>query len=413
MPEKYDIAIAGGGLVGNSLANALASINKVTNFRIALIDQQPLPSRTFEATRPNEDGRSIALALASKKMLSALGLWQALEENAVPIKKIHISDQGRFGATRLDSQRYEVESFGYLVPADSLIQVLDSQINALKQVTRIQPYTITDIENNVDGVVLYGNEDEDRDPIQAKLLIAADGAQSFIRNRLGITAEEKNYQQSAIVGCIDTEKSHQFTAYERFTEDGPLALLPRNGKRCGFIWMNPTEVSEINMTINDQAFTDKLQQAFGFRLGKFTNISKRFAYPLSLLVSEQRVQQRTVLIGNAAQTLHPVAGQGLNLALRDIAELVELLSKDEKLHDIDAELHRYQAKRQADIENTIRFTDRLNFLFTADYPILSRSRGIGLAMLGAIPALEERIVKQNLGQLGSNANLLRGNVVNS
>lgn len=403
MSSQFDIAIVGGGLVGSSLAAALAD----SSHRIALIDSQPLAEINFKADQL--DGRSIALALSSKKMFSALGLWEHLQQHATPIKKIHISDQGRFGATRLDSTRYEVESFGYLVPADHLIHTLNTQVDSLDNVTRIQPYKVSSIENHSDHVVLM---QDDGDEIQAKLLIAADGANSFIRKALGIGVEEKQYQQSAIVGSLQCEQAHNNTAFERFTDEGPLALLPREGDRCGFIWMNPTETAEANLALNDHAFIDKLQTAFGFRLGHIKAISKRFSYPLALLISEQRVQQRVVLIGNAAQTLHPIAGQGLNLALRDIAELVEML--DEKdLNNIDEKLRAYENKRQPDIEKTVRFTDRLNFLFNADYPVLKQSRGLGLAMLGAIPILEERIVKQNLGETGSNASLLKGAAVNS
>jgi len=403
MEPRFDIAVVGSGLVGSSLACALSS----SSYRIALIDSQPLTEINLKADQL--DGRSIALALSSKKMFSALGLWDNLQEHATAIKKIHISDQGRFGAARLDSARYDVESFGYLVPADHLIHSLNKQVDNLDNVTRLQPYNVSEIENHSDHVILKQDGDN---TIQATLLIAADGANSFIRKALEIEVEEKLYQQSAIVGSVECEQAHNNTAYERFTVDGPLALLPREGNRCGFIWMNPTEPAEINLALGDQAFTDKLQSAFGFRLGHFQSVSKRFAYPLALLISVQRVQQRVVLIGNAAQTLHPIAGQGLNLALRDIAELVELLNENE-LQNIDEKLNAYEDKRQPDIEKTIRFTDRLNFLFNADYPVLKQSRGLGLAMLGAIPILEERVVKQNLGEAGSNASLLRGNVVNS
>ena len=406
MSVQFDIAIVGGGLVGSSFACALAYSRASSSYRIALIDSQPLAEINFKADQL--DGRSIALALSSKKMLSALGMWDSLQQHATPIKNIHISDQGRFGATRLDSQRYEVESFGYLVPAEHLIHTLNEQVDSLENVTRIQPYKVSAIENHQDHVILKG----DGDDIQATLLIAADGANSFIRKTLGIGVEEKQYQQSAIVGCLQCEQAHNNTAYERFTDEGPLALLPREGDRCGFIWMNPAECAESNLALDDQAFIEKLQAAFGFRLGHIKAVSKRFSYPLALLMSEQRVQQRVVLIGNAAQTLHPIAGQGLNLALRDIAELVELLDQNE-LNNIDEKLREYENKRQPDIEKTVRFTDRLNFLFNADYPVLKQSRGLGLAMLGAIPVLEERIVKQNLGEAGSDASLLRGKAVNS
>ena len=401
MSFQYDIAIVGGGLVGSSLACALFS----SPYRIALIDSQPHVDIKLKADQL--DGRSIALALSSKKMFSALGLWGSLQGHATAIKKIHISDQGHFGATRLDSARYEVESFGYLVSADHIIHTLNKHVDTLDNVTRLQPYQVSAIENNSDHVVLKQNDGE---AIQASLLIAADGTNSFIRKALGIKAEEKQYQQNAIVGSVECEKAHNHIAYERFTQDGPLALLPRKGNRCGFIWMNSTKVAENNLKVSDKVFIEKLQQAFGFRLGYIKTVSKRFSYPLSLLMSEQRVLQRVVLIGNAAQTLHPIAGQGLNLALRDIAELVELLNKN-NLNSVDEKLNTYADKRQPDIEKTIRFTDRLNFLFNADYPVLAQSRGLGLAMLGAIPVLEERIVKQNLGESSSNASLLRGRAV--
>lgn len=412
MQQHFDIAIVGAGLVGSSLACALAP----TSYRIALIDSQPLPASPAKVhqadAKPNspQDGRSIALALSSKKMFDVLGLWQSLSADAVPIKKIHISDQGRFGATRLDSARYEVESFGYLVPAGRLITALRQQIQLHDHIQRVQPYKVSNLEIQAEQVILHGYGE----PIHAKLLIAADGTRSLIRNKLGIGVDEKQYQQTAIVGCIDTEKHHQFTAYERFTKDGPLALLPRNGNHVGFIWMNPSVTAEKNLNLSDVVFLDALQQAFGYRLGHFSNLSQLSAYPLSMLVSDQRVQQRVVLVGNAAQTLHPVAGQGLNLALRDIAELSEILASSENVLDnVDEPLRAYEARRQPDIENAVRFTDRLNFLFTVDYPVLSRTRGLGLALFGAIPVLEKRIVKQNLGTVGSAASLLQGRELKS
>ncbi len=404
MQHHYDIAIVGAGLVGSSLACALTS----TSYRIALIDRQSLPAN--QDSNINQDGRSIALALASKKMYAVLGLWNQLNAHAVPIKKIHISDQGRFGATRLNCARYGVESFGYLVPAEKLTTVLQKHIQLQDHIERLQPYSVSDIQSQTDGAILHGEDDS----IHAKLIIAADGTRSFIRNKLGIVVDEKQYKQIAIVGSVDAEDYHDYTAYERFTKDGPLALLPRVGNRCGFIWMNPSSVAEQHLMLSDEKFLERLQDAFGYRLGHFSNLSQRFSYPLSLLVSRQRVQPRIVLVGNAAQTLHPIAGQGLNLALRDIAELSEILFKNENsLEAIDEKLRVYESKRQPDITKTIRFTDRLNLIFNADYPVLSRTRGLGLALLGAIPILEERIVRQNLGSTGSNASLLRGQALQS
>ena len=409
MRSKVDIAIVGSGLVGSSLAIALSSLS--SDYSIALIDSQPLAKINFKADQL--DGRSIALALSSKKMLTALGIWNAIQVSATAIENIHISDQGQFGATRLNSKRYQVESFGYLVPAEHLIHTLNCQVDKLKNITRLQPFKVSNIESLDDQVEVTGDRGE---TIQAKLLFAADGTNSFIRKSLAIEVEEKQYRQCAIVGSVKCESEHSNTAYERFTDEGPLAFLPRKDNLCGFIWMNPTDTAKINMALDDKVFQKKLQSAFGFRLGHFKDVSKRFSYPLALTMSKKRVLGRVLLVGNAAQTLHPIAGQGFNLALRDIAEVTEILSVvdlSSNESDLERKLVEYARNRQPDIEKTIRFTDRLNFLFSADYPVLAQSRGLGLAMLGAIPVLEERLVKQNLGEAGSSASLLRGNLVNS
>ncbi len=402
--HQYDIAIAGAGLAGSSLACALAS----TSYRIVLIDCQPLLA--VEHVSEDRDGRSIALALASKKMYAALGLWEQLEAHATPIKKIHISDQGQFGATRLDCARYDIESFGYLVSAERLSSALQKGIQRRDNVHRLQPYRIEGVESRNDGIILHG----ERKVVHAKLLIAADGARSFIRNTLGISVEEKQYDQTAIVGSLDAEDYHHYTAYERFTKSGPLALLPRVGNRCGFIWMNADTVAEEYATLSNKQFLERLQKSFGYRLGYFSNLGQRFTYPLSLLVSQKRVQQRVILIGNAAQTLHPIAGQGLNLALRDITELGEVLATCENISgDINERLFAYETRRRPDVENSVRFTDRLNSLFTTHYPGLPQVRGLGLALIGAIPPLEERIVRRNLGTLSSLAGLSRGQMLPS
>ncbi len=396
MQQQYDVAIVGAGLVGSSLACCLAA----TSCRVMLLDCQP-PSDDLSVTQHGRrDGRSITLTLASKKMYDRLGIWQHLEAAAVPIKKIHISDQGRFGATRLDCARYAVESFGYLVPAEKLTRALRHHLRQRDNICRLQPYRVSHIESRVNAVVVHG----DGALIGARLLVAADGAGSGIRDGLGIGVHRKAYGQTAIVGSIGIQNHHQYTAYERFTKSGPLAVLPRAGNCCGFIWMNPQEIAEQHIKLSDKRFLQQLQRAFGHRLGYFSRLSQRCAYPLSLLVSKRRVQRRVVLIGNAAQTLHPIAGQGLNLALREVAELSEILAADgNAIADIDAKLAAYEACRQPDIDRTVRFTDRLNSLSTADDAVLSRVRGWGLVLLGALPMLEARIVRHNLRAPGPTA----------
>lgn len=404
MPRHYDIAIVGGGFVGGTLACALAA----TPSRIALIESRPVS--LVNGTSGHRDERSIALALASKRMFDALGVWEQIGLHSIAIRKIHISDRGRFGAMRMDCRNHESEGFGYMVPAEKLVFSLQEHLRHYENIQCIQPYKVSDIESRADRVVLHG----EGEPIQTDLLIAADGTNSFIRNKLGIPANEKKYHQTAIIGNVSVDGDHQFTAYERFTRQGPLTLLPHAGNNCGFIWVLPGNTARELMACSDKDFLLQLQQAFGYRLGYFSGIGKRSAYPLSLLVSHRRVQGRVVLIGNAAQTLHPIGAQSLNLALRDVAELSEMLHAGHAgLDGISERLRAYASGRQSDIKRTIRLTDIFNFLFTTNDPVLSRTRGFGLALLGAIPLLENIILRQSSGVPSSVANLLQGRSLQS
>ncbi len=400
MPRHYDIAIVGGGFVGGTLACALAA----TPRRIALIESRPVSS--VNGTGAHRDERSIALALTSKRMFDALGVWEQIGAHSIAIRKIHISDRGRFGAMRMDCRNHESEGFGYMVPAEKLVLSLQEHLRHHENIQCIQPYKVSDIESRADRVILHG----EGEPIQTDLLIAADGTHSFIRNKLGIPVNEKKYHQTAIVGNVGVDGDHQFTAYERFTRQGPLTLLPHAGNNCGFVWVLPDNIAGELMTRTSEDFLLQLQQAFGYRLGYFSKIGKRSAFPLSLLVSQRRVQERVVLIGNAAQTLHPIGAQSLNLALRDVAELSEALNADHDGPDgISERLCAYASGRQSDIKRTIRLTDIFNFLFTTNDPVLSRTRGIGLALLGAIPLLENIVLRQSSGVPSSMANPLHGN----
>ena len=400
MPRNFDIAIVGGGVIGSTLACAMAS----SSLRIALVERQPTLAGTSDSDR---DGRSFALTAFSKNMLDALGVWEKLDEFSVSIKNIHISERGRFGAMRMNCREYDSESLGYLVPAEKLARVLHEHIGQHQQIECIRPYRVSGIQSRADKVRLYG----EGLPIEAKLLIAADGTHSFIRKELGFPVDEKPYGQTAIVGNIGVTNYQPCIAYVRFTAQGPLVLLPRADNSYGFIWTNPSKVAQEHLALSEAEFSVRLQQAFGFRLGHISRLGKRYSYSLSLKVSQRLVKQRTVLIGNAAQTLHPVAAQGLNLALRDIAELCEILhvSKD-ALDGINKKLHSYESKRQSDVRRTVLLTNRLNFLFSTENPILTRARGFGLALLGAVPVVENYILQQGSGTFSSSARLLQGRV---
>lgn len=398
MQRDYDVAIVGGGVIGSTLACAIAA----SSLRIALLESQ---QTLAGISHSNRDGRSFALAVSSKNMLDALGVWEKLGKFSVAIKNIHISERGKFGAMRVNCQEHGSEGFGYLVPAERLALVLHEYMSQHQNIDRIQPYMVSGIQTHADKVMLYG----EGATIEAKLLIAADGTHSFIRKELGIPVDEKPYGQTAVVGNIGVTDYQPHTAYVRFTAQGPLVLVPRSDNCYGFIWTNPTKAALEHLALSEKEFSVRLQQAFGFRLGHFCRLGKRYSYPLSLKVSQRLVSQRAVLIGNAAQTLHPVVAQGLNLAFRDIAELSELLHGNKHVLDnISEVLHSYESKRQSDIKHTVMLTNRLNFLFSTGNPVLAQVRGIGLALLGAVPALENQILQHSSGTLSSSVKILQG-----
>lgn len=398
MIRDFDIVIVGGGMVGASLVCALPK----NAYRIALVEAYPFGDQG----QPSYDDRTVALAYGSKQIYEDMGLWSEIEPHATPIKRIHVSERGRFGVARFSHHGLGLDALGYVVENRVLGKVLHSQISQLETVSSFTPARFRDYRLEADGVVVtvdHGREYGRCKSLQlrCRLLIAADGSSSEVRGQAGIKVRLTAYQQTAIVANVSAERSHEYTAYERFTDTGPLALLPMSDGRCSLVWSNTDQDVNTIMALNDMDFLHRLQDRFGYRLGHFTRVGARQAYPLFLMRARDMVSGRIVLLGNSAHSLHPVAGQGFNLALRDVATLAHLLAVSDDL-DVGNKrlLMNFTRCRRHDFNNTIRFTDGLARLFTNPMLGAVNIRGMGLLLMDIIPPLRNLFARYGMGISG-------------
>ncbi|TXH77199.1 MAG: 2-octaprenyl-6-methoxyphenyl hydroxylase [Thiothrix sp.] len=398
----WDVIIVGGGMVGASLALALQPLQ----LKVALIEAVAFGSRS----QPAYDDRSVALSYGSSRIYQGMGIWKELQAKLAPIKQIHVSDRGYFGATRLSAEQEAVPALGYVVESRVLGQVLFNALTG-SQLEIISPATVYELEQQADYVEVKLERQGVVESLQAKLLVIADGAKSPLREQLGIAVKQRDYQQTAIIANVSTDQPVQGIAYERFTSSGPLALLPMTEERYSLVWTHKTSEVEASLSLSDAEFLQKLQQTFGYRQGRFIKAGKRSSYPLSLIKSAAEVQGRAVLIGNASHTLHPVAGQGLNLALRDVASLSDLLAMQaQQHHDCGsaAILATYQAARQADYKSVLGYTDSLVRLFSNDFPPLGHARAGSLLAVDRIAPLRKLLTQQSMGLRFRQSRLARG-----
>jgi 2-octaprenyl-6-methoxyphenol hydroxylase len=375
MGYDYDLLIVGGGLVGGNLALGLRN----SPLRIGMIESVPQTQRLAAAS----GDRALALAWGSAQILDQLGVWRAAKSRAVPIKHIHVSDRGHFGKVRLSAQREGVDALGYVVTARVLEEVIAESLRRSSVVVHC-PARIIGVKSGSDGVHVSMKQGGESHNLTARLLVAADGGNSTVRQLLEIGQSLRDYGQTAIVTEVSTERSNRFTAYERFTSSGPLAFLPAGKSVSSVVWTRKADDAEELLAMSDAEFTERLQAAFGFWLGRISLASARQGFPLRLVQAERMVEDRIVLVGNAVHQLHPVAGQGFNLGLRDVALLVEmLLAWFEFREDIGARafLDRYARARQDDLSNVIRFTDSLVRIFSNDFVPLALTRNLGLVAL--------------------------------
>lgn len=408
--EEFDVAIVGGGLAGASLAVALAPGGK----RIALIEAAP-----FRQTEPEWDERTIALNAASRRIYEGLGVWEALRPEAEPILATHISERGRFGVARFTAKEAGEEALGYNLPLRAIASALWRTLKSSANVEVICPAQVAGIERTAEYVELkldsrlHGNDEDKKrltphaSRLTAKLVVAADGAQSNVRKLLGIGASQRDYGQTAILSTVKPERPHEGIAYERFTEDGPIAVLPRPGRRCALIWTVPSGKAAAMLAWSDSEFLQQLHEAFGHRLGRFLQCGMRQAYPLTQTISERLTAQRVIFAGNAAQTLHPVAAQGFNLGLRDVATVAELLAGEGDPGSPEL-LAEYESRRASDREKVAGFTDQLVRIFSNAVPGLSSARHLGLLALDLLPPIKAAVMRQNLGYAGATPALARG-----
>ncbi|MDH3305112.1 MAG: 2-octaprenyl-6-methoxyphenyl hydroxylase [Gammaproteobacteria bacterium] len=402
----YDIVIAGGGMVGTSLALALAPLG----LSIAVVEAVARQA----GAQPSFDDRSTALSRSTQRMFMAMGLWGEVVAASTPITSIHVSDKGRFGFSHVDAEEQGVEALGYVVINRVLGSVLDAAMSDLDGVDLVCPARIVDAELSPEqaGVVIeYGNGK--RQTLHCKLLVAADGANSAVREMMGISVRKRHYGQRAVIGNVLPEHKLHNRAYERFTARGPLAILPVADDRAGFIWAVPEDDAERVLALDDDTFLSELQAEFGYRLGTFSQVGKRASYPLTLSRAVRLTSTRSVLIGNAAHGLHPVAAQGFNLGMRDVAALCDCIA-DSRADSIEVDpgdeelLERYARWRRSDQNKLVRFTDSLVRLFGSSRRPFRALRNLGMLGFDLIPGVRSVFAKHTMGLAGNLPRLSRG-----
>jgi len=399
----YDILIVGGGLVGASLAAALRD----SPFSIGVIEAVPL-----SATRhPSYDERMLALAYGSKQIFESIDCWREVAPETMPIEHIHVSDRGHFGTTRLSAAASGLPALGFVTPTRALGAALYSVLQRAHNIDWLCPASMQSVDLQPDLASLSIRHDGQDRVLTTRLVVAADGTHSAVRKALGIESEHTEYRQSAIVTTVTAGKPHHNTAYERFTESGPLAFLPLSDNRCAVVWTARSEDVDVIMALDELEFLAQLQQRFGNRLGPLSRLGRRVTYPLSLARVNEHVRARLALIGNAAHTVHPVAGQGFNLGLRDVAAMAEILTdavragEDIGQHRV---LSRYADWRTRDNRVTSGFTNGLIRIFSNNAFPITVLRNAGLIAVDLLPGVKRRFVRVTSGLAGRLPRLARG-----
>lgn len=398
---ETDFAIQGAGPVGLILAIALAE----QGYQVTLIEKLPaLASLTEQQKNQTSfDGRVLALTLGSVQFLETLGLSEALAPYITLIKQVHVSQKGYMGVTQLFAEEMGVPYLGVSIQAADLGQVLWQKVLAMPEIVLIQPAEILDLaetEERVQLTLKTGPLSVDMKVVHAKFLVGCDGTQSHVRKLLHLPLEEKDYQAFAVIAKIETELPHLNASFERFTEQGPVALLPIGTHEHKAVYVCPAAEIEQVKQWNDADFMAHFAAKMGERLGRYVAVSAREAYPLKETYAPQMQQGRAVLMGNAAHTQHPVAAQGLNLGIRDIEQFVSqfaLSAMDAEADNWPTHMAAYVAQRQQDHQNTMGLTDGLIQLFQQKSPLIGHLRGMGLMALQTLPSLKKRFGRMTMG----------------
>ena len=405
--QQYDIVVIGGGLVGASLACALAPLG----YSVAVVEAVARSA----PQQPSYDDRTLALGAASCAILQGLGLWDALAPDATAIRQVVVSAPDQPWRVTLDAAESGREAFGHVVEARRFGAVVQEHLAGLEAIKMICPAELEALETDPEAVTLQLRTEDGPQALRARLVVAADGADSSVRSLLGIGAREKRYAQTAVICNVTPRQPHRGRAFEQLTESGPFAVLPHVGGRCGLVWCVPEEQAGHLLELPEAQFLEQAGRRADASLGGFVKMGKRSSYPLRLLVPERDTDQRVAILGNAAHAIHPAGAQGFNLGLRDIACLAQLLAdaapaNDEGPADPGAAglLEAYSRWRRPDRESVVAWTDGLVSLFASSLALTRGVRGAALLAHAVFPPLRRRMASAAMGFRGRPPRLALG-----
>ncbi|HCG7648385.1 TPA: 2-octaprenyl-6-methoxyphenyl hydroxylase [Vibrio parahaemolyticus] len=387
--KQYDVVIAGGAMAGATLALAIEHLSQGA-LRVAVVE----PFKAQSDQHPGFDSRSIALSYGTVNLLRHLELWSAIEPFSTPIEHIHVSDRSHAGMTDITKHDVGVEALGYVVELADVGRVYQELLTHSTAIDLYCPDSAKHITRTQENVTL---ELASGELLNAKLLVAADGAVSQCCQQIGLELSEHDFDQVAVIANIVTQEPHQGRAFERFTENGPVALLPMSDNRMSLVWCLRPDEAQIVMELSESEFLERLQQDFGWRLGAMQKVGLRASYPLLLRHRKQNISHRFAIVGNAAQTLHPIAGQGFNLGIRDVVTLAEELVKQSEDVGRYQGLFRFSQRREADRNETIWLTSSLVHVFSNDLLAMRIGRNTALAAMDNLSIFKQPLLRHTLG----------------
>ncbi|ELB2104545.1 2-octaprenyl-6-methoxyphenyl hydroxylase [Vibrio parahaemolyticus] len=387
--KQYDVVIAGGAMAGATLALAIEHLSQGA-LRVAVVE----PFKAQSDQHPGFDSRSIALSYGTVNLLRHLELWSAIEPFSTPIEHIHVSDRSHAGMTDITKQDVGVEALGYVVELADVGRVYQELLTHSTAIDLYCPNSAKHITRTQENVTI---ELASGELLNAKLLVAADGAVSQCCQQIGLELSEHDFDQVAVIANIVTQEPHQGRAFERFTENGPVALLPMSDNRMSLVWCLRPDEAQIVMELSESEFLERLQQDFGWRLGAMQKVGLRASYPLLLRHRKQNISHRFAIVGNAAQTLHPIAGQGFNLGIRDVVTLAEELVKQGEDVGRYQGLIRFSRRREADRNETIWLTSSLVHVFSNDLLAMRIGRNTALAAMDNLSFFKQPLLRHTLG----------------
>ncbi|TOM74328.1 2-octaprenyl-6-methoxyphenyl hydroxylase [Vibrio parahaemolyticus] len=387
--KQYDVVIAGGAMAGATLALAIEHLSQGA-LRVAVVE----PFKAQSDQHPGFDSRSIALSYGTVNLLRHLELWSAIEPFSTPIEHIHVSDRSHAGMTDITKHDVGVEALGYVVELADVGRVYQELLTHSTAIDLYCPDSAKHITRTQENVTI---ELASGELLNAKLLVAADGAVSQCCQQIGLELSEHDFDQVAVIANIVTQEPHQGRAFERFTENGPVALLPMSDNRMSLVWCLRPDEAQIVMELSESEFLERLQQDFGWRLGAMQKVGLRASYPLLLRHRKQNISHRFAIVGNAAQTLHPIAGQGFNLGIRDVVTLAEELVKQGEDVGSYQGLIRFSRRREADRNETIWLTSSLVHVFSNDLLAMRIGRNTALAAMDNLSFFKQPLLRHTLG----------------